>query len=475
MDNLKTILSQDEGHHIEFKDGRDKIPLSFYETYSAFANTRGGVIYLGIEEAPKHQFRVVGVENAKQKRKQLFDALNNKDKISARLSNEEDIQIYNTQEGDVIRVIVHEASRMQKPVFLNGDVSNSFFRNDSGDHIMSEEKIHSLINDKSDVRYDQMPNKYGLGTNDLDQESLNNFIQSIKLANKIPLTISLDVDTILQRVGAFARDEKTGERVLNNGAILFLGKTSDVNAIAPSLWLDYSYFHNSGDRWSDRVTNKDLVCEGNIFQFYMRSVDKAVSNSPSPYYVESTVDTGKAKVEEMIREAFANAISNLDLFDQAGLKVGQTNNEIVLTNAGTMLVPLENALLGGESRPRNPSIFSFFQALGVSDHGGYGIPLIFDAANLLGFIPPQIMESKEDNKTTLRIFFRKKQKAISETEQKIVEALSNNKDGLSVAELSTKCNIGRDKTRRIVESLCAIGILKDNGKVSKGKKYILVL
>lgn len=49
------IESLRESSDIEFKkalgqDGRGKLPHDFWESYSAMANTEGGVIFLGIEE-----------------------------------------------------------------------------------------------------------------------------------------------------------------------------------------------------------------------------------------------------------------------------------------------------------------------------------------------------------------------------------------------------------------------------------------
>ena len=81
MKDYDYLLKLTENNKIEFKTGKDKIPLSLYETFSSFSNTLGGTIYLGIEEEngiPK----IVGINNAAQKKNQLANALLNKSKVS---------------------------------------------------------------------------------------------------------------------------------------------------------------------------------------------------------------------------------------------------------------------------------------------------------------------------------------------------------------------------------------------------------
>ena len=328
-----------------------------------------------------------------------------------------------------------------------------------------------LLNYRNDMIFDSAPNSLGLEIEDLDQESLNAFLDLVKSTGRVPSTSSLDAKTILMRIGAYAKNVSKEGYCLNNGAILFLGKSVDILSLKPHFWLDYVYHSGQSERFYDRVTSKDLICEGNIFQFYSRSLEKAFAFSPSPFYVEGDKNVGKAIFGKILREAFANAISNLDLFDSRGLRIENSGASITFSNAGTMLVPLERALLGGVSKPRNPAIFSLFQALGVSDRGGYGIPFIFDSAKKLSLIPPALLESKEENVTTLRIFFRRKESKRTKEEETVISLLMGKKSFMSILDISSETGISRDKTRKAVESLVAEGLLEDNGKITKGKAF----
>lgn len=51
--DIYKLIHQGENSSVEFKKCSDKLPQSVWETYSAFANTRGGIILLGITEHKK--------------------------------------------------------------------------------------------------------------------------------------------------------------------------------------------------------------------------------------------------------------------------------------------------------------------------------------------------------------------------------------------------------------------------------------
>lgn len=53
MQELKQLIYRGEKADVECKKEESNVPRSVYESYSAFANTKGGYIILGVEENKK--------------------------------------------------------------------------------------------------------------------------------------------------------------------------------------------------------------------------------------------------------------------------------------------------------------------------------------------------------------------------------------------------------------------------------------
>ncbi len=52
--DILRLMREGEGLQLEMKACGSSLPSSIWETYSAFANTRGGVMLLGITEHKSH-------------------------------------------------------------------------------------------------------------------------------------------------------------------------------------------------------------------------------------------------------------------------------------------------------------------------------------------------------------------------------------------------------------------------------------
>lgn len=83
--DIRSILQDGERVALECKSAQKGIPNSMWETYSAFANTYGGTILLGVvEHLDEHdkskRFEITGVNDTEKMRKDLWNTINNKGK-----------------------------------------------------------------------------------------------------------------------------------------------------------------------------------------------------------------------------------------------------------------------------------------------------------------------------------------------------------------------------------------------------------
>lgn len=71
VNNIKSIK---EKHIFELKKAVNSVPKSFWETYSSFSNTEGGVIILGVEEGAEKNI-VTGVNNPEKNRFRFMESI----------------------------------------------------------------------------------------------------------------------------------------------------------------------------------------------------------------------------------------------------------------------------------------------------------------------------------------------------------------------------------------------------------------
>lgn len=107
-----------EGVDLEYKKAENSLPKSFWEPYSAFANTNGGKIILGIDEKNIDPYQ--GVNNPQKIRDNLFALVANKQKVSCNLLTDNDIEYIDIPNKDkqLIVVTIREANPDQLLVLI---------------------------------------------------------------------------------------------------------------------------------------------------------------------------------------------------------------------------------------------------------------------------------------------------------------------------------------------------------------------
>ena len=138
--DIHKLLLQGERIGLECKKASTSVPDNLWSSYSAFANTYGGIILLGIQENTKEKdmkkrFTIIGVENSDKIVKDLWNQANNPQKISVNLLGDDDVYIIDVDGKDIVVINVIRARYNQRPVYINNKmiVGNVFKRNHEGD------------------------------------------------------------------------------------------------------------------------------------------------------------------------------------------------------------------------------------------------------------------------------------------------------------------------------------------------------
>ena len=112
IDYLDKVLSHTESSDLEYKSAAGGFPGSFWDTYSAFANTDGGTIILGVSEK-NNRFFLDGLtdEKVEKYRKDFWNNINNKSTISCNLMNAEDLVVEKYKGHQIMIFFIPRASR----------------------------------------------------------------------------------------------------------------------------------------------------------------------------------------------------------------------------------------------------------------------------------------------------------------------------------------------------------------------------
>lgn len=90
--DLAFFDSYREDNRCEVKAAEGGLPQSLWETYSAMANTYGGIIICGVKERQDGSWFATGMKNVSKLKKNLWNQLNDHRKVSINLLRETDIK-----------------------------------------------------------------------------------------------------------------------------------------------------------------------------------------------------------------------------------------------------------------------------------------------------------------------------------------------------------------------------------------------
>ena len=149
MLDLSQISRWRENNRLEAKLATGGLPQSLWETYSAFANTYGGVILLGVEELPDHSLRVQGLLDAQEMVEELCAMLDDRRVVSANILAADQIRVAEVDGAQIIVIEVPPAPRDQLPVYLGKNpFTGSYRRSGDGDYHCTWGEVVTMLGDR---------------------------------------------------------------------------------------------------------------------------------------------------------------------------------------------------------------------------------------------------------------------------------------------------------------------------------------
>lgn len=408
---IDDLLQYGERVTLECKKAESTLPKSVWETYSAFANTNGGYILLGIEEnrfaeSMEERFKIYGVRNAEQQRKDFWNTINS-EKVSGCLLKDEDVQAVQYDDSITLLVIhVPQAIYRNKPIYINGNVyKGTFKRNHEGDYHCDESEVKAMIRDANEDGNDgNLLDYYTM--DDIDMPTLKSYRNEFENRNIGHAYNQLDDKEFLKQFGAYTIDRSNGKEGLTLAGLLMFGKGLPVRERFSNFRMDYvDLTHLQGDmRYSDRLTY-DGTWENNLYNFFRKVLTKLTSDLKRPFRLEGMQRNDDTPAHKAIREALTNSIIHADFFLSGSiLRIEKHDSCFCFRNPGTLKLPVSQIYEGGSSKARNPRIQNMLRMIGYGENLGSGFPTILDACKQERWRKPDLDEMTELKEVRMKLW-----------------------------------------------------------------------
>ena len=404
---LDDLMDGHENKEIEFKSAHGGFPGSFWETYSSFANTEGGIIVFGVKEKNNvFSAKPYTKDEVAKLRKTFFSCQNDKDVVSLPLLSDKDVLDLPYNEGFLMAFIIPRANREQRPVYIGRDpMTGTFRRNDEGDYRCAPTVATQMFADRESTQYKTesriLPN---YTWDDIDMTSFRQY--RTMFANRTPSHpwTALDDLELMRKLGGYRKDRVTGTEGFTLAGLLMFGKTESITdpECAPDFMLDYREIpaDTTVTRWIDRIY-PDGTWEANLFQFYRLVLPKLQAFMPKPFILKGDERQDETPAHEALREALINALVHALYGGSTRIVILKRPSAITMSNPGFMLVSLNQYYEGGISECRNPSLQKMFGLIGKSDKAGSGADKILKGWKSAKWRRPFIEERSQPDKVEL--------------------------------------------------------------------------
>lgn len=366
-----------ESKILEFKERLDDYGR-LLETITAFANTQGGTIIIGIRDSDR---TVVGLERDEIVRysRELPQVI--VDSISPQIA----VDLYEQHIGGKTCVTLRVFPGPQQPYFIkrNGYPNGVFLRFGSHNRIADAYALEQFTRARSGIRYEEQPCPQ---------------VPYEQLSRELLDAIFVRCDPSILIGAGYAVNEVSGKAVANvAGTLLFYPEHTQVipeSSIVVSAYTDESKQH---------LIKKEEFTGGIIPM--LEQAYAFLSTLLGTHYRQEGLAKQPVEYEiprEAIREALVNSVAHRAYDYEAPTRITLFPDRIEFLNPGTFYAPINDEnLKEGLSRYRNPLIADALRKKEYMEKQGIGITLIIASCLQAGLEEPQFVELEHHVKVIL--------------------------------------------------------------------------
>jgi ATP-dependent DNA helicase RecG len=380
---------------VEVKAAGGGLPKSLRETVSAFCNTHGGVIILGLDEASG--FAPVRLADPAELAADLASMCSSEMEPQVRPL----IRVHQFEGEHVLVAEVPELDLAQKPCFYIGAgiTKGSFIRVSDGDRRLSSYEVQIMLSSRGQPRNDEQAVP-GTDIGHLDRTAVEVLISRLRVSRPFAFK-DLEPAAVLRRAKVLVSGQDGNDAVSLTG-LLALGAYPQEHF--PQLMVTFVHYPTAdgarvggGERFLDNV-----IIEGPV-PVMVRDALAAIRRNMSRRAVIS--GAGRQDIweypETALREAIVNALVHRDLSAAAcgtQVQIEMYPDRLLIRNPGGLFGPVTIDSLGEEgiSSARNATLIKLLEDVPlpgenrtVCENRGSGIRAMLDALLAAGMSPPQ--------------------------------------------------------------------------------------
>lgn len=448
--NITSLLQRPEGKTLEFK--RDlSSPERVVSTIIAFANTSGGTVLIGIDDATHD---ILGITHPHEEEEKLANII--ADRISPRLVPEIEIVAYRGK--SLLAVVVHPSSN--RPYHIgDSTTSGTYVRVGSTNRQADVELVAEMARFARGESFDEqaMPD---LGVASIDKQIFaDSFADQRQVSER-------DLETLRLTTS------HQGRCVPTVGGIVLFGAERLTHF--PDAWFQVARFAG--------VNKEQIADHAEIVNPLPQALEDAYS------FIERHVASG-IEIQGLrgipswrvppiaVREALINAVVHAD-YSQRGapFRVAIFDDRIEIENPGLLVFGLTlEDLPSGVSKLRNKVIGRVFRELKLIEQWGTGVTRMIEACQRVGLEEP----IWEEIATRIRVTLPMRPAGLptaDEVDDPIYKLLKVS-DGLRTSEIAKELGLSTRATRIRLKQLIELGLLVrvGTGPTDPQSKYYTAL